>query len=214
VKVAEEALGARVTEEGMVNWDEALLASRTVALVMVGFDKETVQVVLALGNRVAAAHCSEEIVGRVARVSVAVWDEPFRLAVRVAVRSAVKAVAVARNVPVTEPQGIVSEVGTMRSAELEFRPTVPPPDPLRITVQVLEALGAEVPGMHVMELIKLTILTVPPVPVMATASPVSEAPKLLLMVIGTTLLPDRVTDRTAITPSEMILEFNPHARHL
>ena len=78
-------MAATVTEEGMVNWDGALLASRTVALVMVGFDKVTVQVVLALGNRVAAAHCREEIVGRVARVSVADWDEPFRLAVRAAV---------------------------------------------------------------------------------------------------------------------------------
>ena len=85
MKVAEEALAGRLTEVGMVNWGEALLASRTVALVMVGFDKVTVQVVLALGNRVAAAHCSEEIVGRVARVRVADWDEPFRVAVRVAV---------------------------------------------------------------------------------------------------------------------------------
>ena len=85
VKVAEKALGARVTEEGMVNWDGALLASRTAALVMVGFDKEIVQVVLALGNRVAAAHCSEEIVGRVARVRVTIWEEPYRVAVRVAV---------------------------------------------------------------------------------------------------------------------------------
>ena len=61
------------------------MASRTAALLMVGFDKETVQVVLALGNRVAAAHCSEEMVGRVARVRVTVLDEPFRVAVRVAV---------------------------------------------------------------------------------------------------------------------------------
>ena len=85
VNVAEEALAATLTEAGMVNWDEALLASRTVALLMVGFDKVTVQIVLALGNRVAAAHCSEEMVGRVARVMVAVWDEPFRVAVRAAV---------------------------------------------------------------------------------------------------------------------------------
>ena len=85
MKVAEEALAATLTEAGMVNWGEALLASRTVALVMVGFDKVTVQVVLALGKRVVAAHCREEIVGRVARVRVADWDEPFRVAVRVAV---------------------------------------------------------------------------------------------------------------------------------
>ena len=83
--MAEEALGATLTEAGMVSWDEALLARRTAALVTVGFDKATVQVVLALGNRVAAAHCREEIVGRVARVRAAVWEEPFRVAVRVAV---------------------------------------------------------------------------------------------------------------------------------
>ena len=52
---------------------------------MVGFDKVTVQVVLALGNRVAAAHCNEEIVGRVVRVTVAVWNEPFSVAVTVAI---------------------------------------------------------------------------------------------------------------------------------
>ena len=85
MKVADEELAARLTEPGMVNWDEALVASRTAALVMVGFDKVTVQVVLALGNRVVAAHCSEEIVGRVARVRVADWEELFRVAVRVAV---------------------------------------------------------------------------------------------------------------------------------
>ena len=85
MNVAEEALGARLTEVGMVNWGEALLASRTVALLIVGFDKVTVQVVLALGNRVAAAHCSEEIAGRVARARVADWDEPLSVAVRVAV---------------------------------------------------------------------------------------------------------------------------------
>ena len=85
MNVAEEALAATVTEAGVVNWEETLLVSATVALLMVGFDKVTVQIVLALGNRVAAAHCSEEMVGRVARVRVADWDEPFRVAVRAAV---------------------------------------------------------------------------------------------------------------------------------
>ena len=85
MKVAEEPLAGRLTEAGMVNWDGALLASRTVALLIVGFDMVTVQVVLALGNRVAAAHCSEKIVGRVVRVTVAVREEPFRVALRVAV---------------------------------------------------------------------------------------------------------------------------------
>jgi hypothetical protein len=109
---------------------------------------------------------------------------------------------------------MVSEAGTTRLAELEFRPMVPPPDPLRITVQVLEPPGADVPGLHAMELINVAVLMVPPVPVTATALPVSVAPRLLLMVIGTALLPDRVTARIATTPSEIIFEFNPHARHV
>ena len=78
-------MDATVTEAGVVNWEEALLVSATVELVRVGFDKVTVQVVLALGNRVAAAHCSEEIVGRVARLRAADWDEPLSVAVTVAV---------------------------------------------------------------------------------------------------------------------------------
>ena len=91
---------------------------------------------------------------------------------------------------------------------------VPPPDPLRITVHVLEALGANVPGLHAIELIELTAaatLTVPPVPVTAIASPVGEAPILLPIVTGRALLPDRVTDTVATTPLEMALEFIPHA---
>ena len=125
-----------------------------------------------------------------------------------------KAFAVARNVTLPEPEGIESEAGTVRLVELELRPMVPPLDPLRITVQVLEALGAKVPGLHAMELITAAALTVPPAPVTAIASPVSEAPRLLLTVTGKALLPDRVTDRVAKTPSEMVLEFNPHATHV
>ena len=112
---------------------------------------------------------------------------------------------------------MVSEAGTVRLVELELSPMVPPPDPARLTVQVLEALGARVPGLHAMELIELTAvatLTVPPVPVTAIASPAGDAPRLLLIVTGTSLLPERVTDTVATTPSEMVVEFNPHATHV
>ncbi len=57
-------------------------------------------------------------------------------------------------------------------------------------------------------------LTVPPLPVTAIASPAGEAPILLLMLTGTALLPDGVTETVATTPSEMVLEFNPHAMHV
>ncbi len=102
-------------------------------------------------------------------------------------------------------------------AELEFRPMVPPSDPLRITVQVLEVLGARVAGLHAIELIEviaLATLTVPPVPGRVIGSPAGEAPRPLLMVTGRELLPDRVVDRVATTPLEMALEFNPHVTHV
>ena len=128
-----------------------------------------------------------------------------------------KAVAVARKVPLLEPAGMVSEVGTVRAVELELRAIVPPADPLRVTVQVLEALGANVPGLHAIELMELTpaaTLTVPPTPVTAIGPPEGEAPILLLIVTGRALLPDRVTDTVAMTPLEMALEVNPHATHV
>ena len=59
-----------------------------------------------------------------------------------------KPFATARNVPLTDPAGIVSEAGMLRFAELELSPTVPPPDPVRTTVQVLEAFGPRLVGLH------------------------------------------------------------------
>ena len=56
MKVAEVALAGTLTEEGTVNADGALLASATTVLVVVAFDSMTVQVVLALEARLAAAH--------------------------------------------------------------------------------------------------------------------------------------------------------------
>ena len=57
MNVAEVALAATVTEEGTVNRVEALSESvTTVLLVVVDIDRVTVQVVLALEARLAAAH--------------------------------------------------------------------------------------------------------------------------------------------------------------
>lgn len=120
----------------------------------------------------------------------------------------------ARNVPLTEPAGMVSEAGTVRAVELELRAMVPPADPARVTVQVLEALGANVTGLQmtkVIELITGATPTVPPAPATATAPPDGEAPRVLVILIGRALLPDRVTESVATTPSEMGLEFNPQA---
>jgi hypothetical protein len=56
VNVAEVALTETLTEDGTVNRDEALLESATTVLLVVDFDRVTVQVVLALEARLAATH--------------------------------------------------------------------------------------------------------------------------------------------------------------
>ncbi len=85
VKVAEVALDATLTEDGTVNRNGALFESVTTVLLVVDFDRVTVHVVLALEGRLVAAHCSEDMVDRVASESVAAADEPFSVAVTVAV---------------------------------------------------------------------------------------------------------------------------------
>ena len=56
MKVAEVALAATFTEEGTVSTLEAVLASATTVLLEDALDKLTLQGVLALEARVAAAH--------------------------------------------------------------------------------------------------------------------------------------------------------------
>jgi hypothetical protein len=56
VKVAELALAATLTEDGTVSAVVALLESATNVPPAVDFERETVQVVLALEARLAAAH--------------------------------------------------------------------------------------------------------------------------------------------------------------
>jgi hypothetical protein len=131
----------------------------------------------------------------------------------------VKADATAGNVPLLELGGMVTELGTARLVELELRLTVPPPVPLRATVQVVEAPGASVAGLHASELregvpTETETATVPPVPVMATGLPVGDEPRLLATLMGTEVLPDRLTESVATTPSEIALLFNPHATHV
>jgi hypothetical protein len=65
----------------------------------------------------------------------------------------VNALVAAKNVPLAEPDGIVSADGTVRFAEFEVSPMVPPPGPLSVTVQALEESGATLAGLQTMETI-------------------------------------------------------------
>jgi hypothetical protein len=83
VKVAEVVLAGTLTEEGTVT-DGTLLESATTQLPTEDLDRVTVQVVLALEARLAAAHCKAERVAGATRERVADVEEPFSVAVRVA----------------------------------------------------------------------------------------------------------------------------------
>jgi len=71
VNVAEVTLAARLTEDGTVNTVEALFESATTVLPAEVLERLIVQVVLALEDRLLAAHCSEVTVGRVGGVDAA-----------------------------------------------------------------------------------------------------------------------------------------------
>jgi hypothetical protein len=69
----------------------------------------------------------------------------------------VNAATAAKNVPVAEPDGIARVDGTVKLVELEFKPMVPPPGPLSVTVQALEESGATVAGLQTMEVIVMVV---------------------------------------------------------
>ena len=108
---------------------------------------------------------------------------------------------------------MVRDAGTVRFVVLELRPTTPPPGPSRVTVQVLEVLGARLPGAHVREVMPVTavIPTVPPVPVTAISSPAGDAPRLLLMVTGRRCCPKGSLTGWRRLHRRSGSEFNPQA---
>jgi hypothetical protein len=78
-------LAATFTEGGTVRTVEALLESATEVLAALDFDRVTVQVVLALEAKLAVAHWRLERVIGATSESVAAANEPFNVAVTVAV---------------------------------------------------------------------------------------------------------------------------------
>lgn len=84
VKVAEVALAGTLTEGGTVNTDGALLESVTAVLLVVDFDRVTVQVVFAFAARLAAVHCRPETVRGAVNDSDTDLVEPFKVAPMVA----------------------------------------------------------------------------------------------------------------------------------
>jgi len=154
VNVADVALAATVTEDGTVNRVEAVLESATTVLVVVDFDRVTVQIVLALEVRLAAAQRRAEIVTGANSESVAAADEPFNEAVTVTAWSETRAAVLAVNVAEVALADTLTEDGTVNSVEalLESATMVlMVVDFDRVTVQVVLALEAKLPAAHCSE---------------------------------------------------------------
>jgi hypothetical protein len=60
-----------------------------------------------------------------------------------------KVQADAANVAEVAPEGTVTDAGTFRNVELEVSDTVPPDEPERVTVQVVDACEANDPAAQV-----------------------------------------------------------------
>ena len=103
------------------------------------------------------------------RLTVVVWEEPFKVALTVALWLVVKAPAVAVKVAEVAPAGTVTDAGIVSRALLSDSVTVLPAETasFKLAVQVMEAPGATVPGLQLKD-VKLsgTTVIVPPVAVL------------------------------------------------
>jgi hypothetical protein len=103
------------------------------------------------------------------RLTVVVWEEPFKVALTVALWLVVKAPAVAVKVAEVAPAGTVTDAGIVSRALLSDSVTVLPAETasFKLAVQVMEAPEATVPGLQLKD-VKLsgTTVIVPPVAVL------------------------------------------------
>ena len=153
VKVADAALAGTVKVPGTANRDGRLLETETATPpTSAALERVTVQVVLALEARLAAAHLRvERVIAGATRESVAAADEPFNVAVTVAVWSESSAPVLAVNVAEVALAATLTEDGTVNRDEalLESVTTVLlVADFDRVTVQVVLALEARLAAAH------------------------------------------------------------------
>jgi hypothetical protein len=107
------------------------------------------------------------------------------------------------NVALLEPEGTVTEAGTVIDELFDERATLAPVVPLRVTVHVLELSELTIAGEHARLLTVKGELTPtePPVAVTETASPPLDAPKALVTpIVDVLAAADMVTETFATTP--------------
>lgn len=131
-------------------------------------------------------------------------------------------VAVAVNVFEVEPEGTVTEEGTLRLVLLLLRVTAVPPAgaaALRVTVHVDVPGVAKEAGLHVTELRLVLVpgvtVIVLPVPVMATFDPVGSVPMVLVRpAVVVPAVGANVRFTVATTPFPMAVPFVPLPKHV
>ena len=185
-----------------------------------------VQVVLAFGPRLAAAHCRDETcavpvvaVAVADSVRVAVRDAPLKDAVTLALWFELNWPAETVKFPPVDPAAIARVVDAILMLPAAASETVTPPEgagPLSVTAQLETA-----PGLRELELHAKAVmvrgwatelrLIVPPDTVIARALPVDEAPIAPVTPILMLDEPETVADTVAITPLGMRFAFIPLA---
>jgi len=151
-KVAEVAPAATVTEAGTVNMPLLSDKETTAPPVGAALLRVTVQVAEALEVSEAGLQVRPEGTAFVTKPMEKVTEEPDRVAVMMAVLSAVMVEAVAEKVAEVAPAATVTEAGTVSAALLSDRVTAAPPVGaalLRVTVQVAEVLDVSEAGLQV-----------------------------------------------------------------
>ena len=174
----------------------------------------TVQVLDAPELTLVGLHARAETSVGATMLKVVLWEAPFRVAVMVALWFVVRTPAVAMKVAELAPAGTVTDAGIVSGALLSDSVMVAPEEAasFKLTVQVVEAPEATVPGLQLKD-VKLsgtTVVIVPPVAVMGSALADWVAPNALAMAIDVAVvLGEIVAVTTATTPFWMMFALSP-----
>ena len=179
----------------------------------------TVQVLDAPELTLVGLHARAETSVGATMLKVVLWEAPFRVAVMVALWFVVRTPAVAMKVAELAPAGTVTDAGIVSGALLSDSVMVAPEEAasFKLTVQVVEAPEATVPGLQLKD-VKLsgtTVVIVPPVAVMGSALADWVAPNALAMAIDVAVvLGEIVAVTTATTPFWTIFALSPVNRQV
>ncbi|HUI58056.1 MAG TPA: hypothetical protein VLY04_23945 [Bryobacteraceae bacterium] len=221
LNVAEVAPAATVTDAGTVTTVLLLVSATALPPVGAAWFSVTVQVLEALGPRLAGLQASAVTVVGAVKLIVALCELLPKVALTVADCAVVKVPVVALKVAEVAPAATVTDAGTVNAVLLLDNATALPPAGaawFSVTVQVLEALGPTLAGLHAKPVTctgDAPPVTVPPVADIVIPVPEGDDPILPLAPIAVLVAPVAIVRLTTATvPFGMIVAFMPEARHV